>query len=268
MIPKVDYCHRTGPPEQHTMQEGAWKRRIMVPQLISLLHISPRLTEPNVLSQERTRRLGIPERSIDNQQSLCIMIEDNIKFCLHLCARALIVSIVHATRWPDALPTISSTSGGGGVVLRLPHLCRAQEDFGRIFFEEKKSHFGVQGTLRAEVDVRCSTMLSRPGNLFMCGTFLIRLLPHPAGAPPNPFRTARLDRRIQIIDMQTLQVLVIVHIFCSAVIFFQNQALIDKLLNSNHRCVNPAGSCHCPFFVPLSFFSLPKSVFLYGARRP
>jgi len=43
----------------------------MVSQLISLLRISERFREPNrtVVSQKRTHRLGIPERSIANQQT-------------------------------------------------------------------------------------------------------------------------------------------------------------------------------------------------------
>jgi len=45
--------------------------RVMVSQFMSLLRISQRFWEPNCtfVSQKRTHWLGIPERSIDNQQT-------------------------------------------------------------------------------------------------------------------------------------------------------------------------------------------------------
>ena len=77
----------------------ARKRRIMVSQLISLLRISQRFRESNCtfVSQKRTHQLGIPERSIDNQQTSLLELLSTIQTVntLHSfswCERCLLIT--------------------------------------------------------------------------------------------------------------------------------------------------------------------------------
>jgi len=104
------------------------------------------------------------QKGFGGAPGLCIMIEDHMKVCLHLCACALIVSIVHATRWPEALPTMSATSGGGGWWGGVHHTYAVHRMILDGCFLEKKSHFGSISLLQ---NVPCWRRSAAPERLLI-----------------------------------------------------------------------------------------------------